>query len=181
MASGGPAVGSSGWTVGPDPFITIGAAESPEEQQLFNVQGATRLSDGSIAVLNAGTGEVRLYDSAGRFTGAAGGRGQGPEEFRNMSLLGTLPGHSLLIFDSRNARFSVVSPEPAVARTFPPGSDVGGGALSSVGLLSGGRIAMHGPSILGDDVGSRSATPSMSGPASGSSSGATTPTAHSRP
>lgn len=157
-SDGARAGGSLDWTVGTEPLVRIGTAEGPEEQQLFNVQGATRLSDGTIAVLNAGTGEIRLYDSAGAFTGSAGGVGQGPEEFRNMSLVGTLPGDSLLIYDSRNTRFSVVSPDPAVARTFPPGSGLGRGALSAVGLFSGGRMVLHGPTILGDDVANRSGT-----------------------
>lgn len=135
------------WRIGAEPSVEIGSDPILVEAQLHDVSGAARLSDGRIALVNAGSSEVRVFDEGGRFVAAAGREGQGPGEFLAMSLLGVLPGDSILIWDVRNARFSVMSPEPRFARAFSPGQELSSGTLAAVGLLSGGWPVMQGPLI----------------------------------
>lgn len=140
------------WRVGPEPFVTIGSPDGPEPYQLYRVMGATRLSDGSIAVANAGTGQLRVYGPDGVFLGAAGGEGGGPGEFRSMTLVGRLPADSVLLYDGRARRFSVMAPGPAFARSFGPGAGVGEGSVAAVGVPGTGDIAVQGPSAFPENL-----------------------------
>jgi hypothetical protein len=69
------------WTLNPEPDVSIGVLEGESQYQLFRVTGAVRLRDGIIALANAGTQELRYFDSTGTFLRSAGGRGKGPGEF----------------------------------------------------------------------------------------------------
>jgi len=147
-----PAGAALPWTVSPEPSLVIGAAEGQPYEQFFQIRGAAMVSDGRIAVANAGTREVRVFDSHGAFVGSVGREGDGPGEFRSLLLVGTLPGDSILVYDVSNRRFSVVSPEPAFSRSFRPGTEVGDGSLSPVGVLANGNFVTRGPSPLGGDM-----------------------------
>lgn len=106
------------WAVADTPLADIGAASGDSLQQLFRVQDAVRLSDGRLAVANAGTGEIRFYDAGGRHVETAGGQGQGPGEFQRLGLLCRLPGDTLLAWDRLERRVSVFSPEGDFLRSF---------------------------------------------------------------
>src|SRR5687768_1740535 len=54
------------WDARGEPVVDIGGGEDPE-QDLDLVRGAVRLSDGRIVVANTGSGELRVFDRAGRF------------------------------------------------------------------------------------------------------------------
>ena len=70
------------WTVNQDPRITLGSIDGVEQPQLFSrVQGATRLPNGNIAVLDEQTRELRIFDSKGEHLTTVGGSGEGPGEF----------------------------------------------------------------------------------------------------
>jgi hypothetical protein len=66
-----------GWLVGQDPVLSIGTFQGDSIYQLFQVEGAKRLQDGRIAVSNAGSGEIRIFDVEGRFLMAHGRKGKG--------------------------------------------------------------------------------------------------------
>jgi hypothetical protein len=107
----------------------IGSGEEPEAQ-LYLVEGATRLSDGTIAVANGGTGEIRFFDPLGRFVQAVGGIGGGPGEFRmedgpGLRFLTHLDGDTLLAWDLLAQRVSVFSSEGALVRSTRLGSAAG--------------------------------------------------------
>lgn len=106
------------WAVADTPLADIGAASGDSLQQLFRVQDAVRLSDGRIAVANAGTGEIRFYDAGGQHVETAGGQGQGPGEFQRLGLLCRLPGDTLLAWDRLGRRVSVFNPEGGFLRSF---------------------------------------------------------------
>lgn len=139
------------WTVAPEPALVIGAAEGEADRQLYQVRGARRLSDGRTVVANAGTRELRVFGPDGAFLGAAGGEGGGPGEFRSMALVGVLPGDSILLYDSRSRRFSVLTSDPAFVRSFGPAPEVGG-SVRPRGLLADGRIVADGPAATGELV-----------------------------
>ncbi len=77
-----------GWALSPEPEVVIGLAEGDERYLLSEVAGVRRLSDGRIAVLDAGSYRVRVYDGAGRHLMDLGGEGDGPSEFRWPQFLG---------------------------------------------------------------------------------------------
>jgi hypothetical protein len=96
------------WTLDPDPILEIGRGGPDDE--LFRVRGAARLSDGRIAVGNAGTQEIRVYSAAGGFERSFGGAGEGPGEFDSMFGIESVD-DTLYAHDFRPARISRFTPE----------------------------------------------------------------------
>jgi hypothetical protein len=70
------------------------------------VVGAARLDDGRLAVMNAGSNELRIYDESGAFVSAHGREGEGPGEFRGATRL-NLIGDTLAVYDARLHRLSL--------------------------------------------------------------------------
>jgi hypothetical protein len=95
------------WTVDSLPDLEIGTVGGNESYQLFRVTGAAQLSDGRVFVVNAGTQEVRFFDSEGTFLSSVGGRGEGPGEYRFPVLVPALVYDTILIFD-RGRQVSVL-------------------------------------------------------------------------
>ena len=54
------------WTLVGQPELQLRAVEGDSAEQFFRVSGAVRLSDGRIAVANAGSQELRLFAPDGR-------------------------------------------------------------------------------------------------------------------
>lgn len=96
--------------VGSTPVVSIGTAEGDEPYQLFRVFGATRLSDGRVALVNQGSQSVRVYDAHGRFLAAWGRAAEGPGEFRDAFYLWRLPGDTLWVGDYRPWEFEIFAP-----------------------------------------------------------------------
>lgn len=97
--------------------------EGAAEYQLFEVQGAARLSDGRIVVANAGTHELRFYSGTGEHLRTVGGEGGGPGEFQNIRTLAGLEGDSLLVYDWGQRRVSMFDATGAFVRSFTPGAE----------------------------------------------------------
>ena len=112
------------WRVGTAPTLEIGMAEGPAEYLLSNVRSARRRSDGSVAVANGGSAEIRIYGPDGRHLRTVGGRGGGPGEFQMLLWIQTLPGDSLLAYDLGARRLSLFSP----AGDFVTSTTIGGEA-----------------------------------------------------
>lgn len=75
---------------------------------LIQVRGGTVLSDGRIAVLAAGTWQVRFYDAGGQFQNATGRNGRGPGEFLTPSWLGHGGADTLFVWDAAQRRLTVL-------------------------------------------------------------------------
>lgn len=126
-------------TVTPEPSMNIGNVEGTPGQDLYRVFGATRMSDGRIAVVNQGSQELRFYNPEGEFLSASGGEGEGPGEFMNAFLLLTPGADTLWVGDYRPWNWEVftpagewvraIRPEPAMAN--PP---------RELAVLAGGRM-----------------------------------------
>lgn len=97
---------SSGWRIGPDPTVVFGAEESPPVEW-FRVEGAVRLDDGRVAVLDAGDKVLRYFAEDGSLIRTVGGEGEGPGEFASPTGPVTLDGDTVLVFDQRLRRFSL--------------------------------------------------------------------------
>ena len=75
-----------------------------------------RLSDGSLAVANGGSNEVRIYSADGNHTASLGGEGDGPGEFR--AIVGfDNAGDSLIVLDA-NGRVTFFAPDRALLGTY---------------------------------------------------------------
>ena len=113
-----PADGSRlGWRIGGEPAVTIGKLEGEEPYMLFVATDATRLSDGRIVVVNAGTHELRVFDGAGIHMDTWGGRGDGPGEFRApIGQVAHLPGDSVVVWSPQQPFLTVFDPTGSVRR-----------------------------------------------------------------
>jgi hypothetical protein len=129
----------SGWRVAPEPVLSIGTLEGEWTDQLFGVREAMRLPDGRIAIANAGTEEIRIYGPDGSFLNVFGGDGEGPGEFQGLSLVGILPGDTLVAVGRRSQRITLVHPEEGFIRTVTP-EGLPDGPLEGYGLLADGRM-----------------------------------------
>jgi hypothetical protein len=91
-----------------------------------SVSGPVRLGDGRLAIANAGTHEVRVYDPSGTQVHASGRAGDGPGEYRMLAGIWRGPGDSLLVSDFLARRVSVLDREARFARSFSLGGNTGG-------------------------------------------------------
>jgi hypothetical protein len=104
VTSSGPAWGSGeGWRLDTAAVVVMGE-EDGERGQLWQVTGVTRLTDGRVAVLNSGSGEIRFFSREGRLLGAAGGMGGGPGEVQFAMGFSRGPGDTLVVLDNNGDR-----------------------------------------------------------------------------
>ena len=94
------------WTLSDLPFLEIGVREGEEPYQLHRAQSSVLLGDGRIVVANAGSQELRFFDSEGLYLSAVGGDGEGPGEFRFPTRVRRAGQDSLLVWDQRLQRVS---------------------------------------------------------------------------
>lgn len=107
---------SDAWRVEPEPLLDLGAAGTGPGHEFFRVRGMRRLSDGSLAVANGGSSEVRLYSAEGSHIASLGGEGDGPGEFRVIVGFDNA-GDSLIVLDA-NGRVTFFAPDRALLGTY---------------------------------------------------------------
>lgn len=100
----------------PAPAIRIGTVDGPANYQFFKARGVASLSDGTIAVLNAGEHELRFYDQTGHFIRTVGRQGNGPGEFQFPVGL-RRSGDTLSVVDMVANRLTEIAPDGQVLRT----------------------------------------------------------------
>jgi hypothetical protein len=86
------------------PLVSIPDAAPDGRYTMGTMQGAHRMGDGSIAVW-AGP-DLYLFDSTGQFLRRAGGRGEGPGEFRAISGAGECTAGQLTLWDAAERRLT---------------------------------------------------------------------------
>ena len=97
--------------LGVEPTFLVGADEDDDALWFTEVAGVARLSDGSVAVADRGTGQVRIFDSDARHSRTMGGRGEGPGEFRTLWGISVLADDTLWATDISSSRHSIFSAE----------------------------------------------------------------------
>ena len=107
-----------GWKVVDSPLVDIGDVD--------HVLGPVRLSDGRLAIANAGTNEVRIYDARGAHLKSSGRAGSGPGEYRNLVGIWAGPADSLMVSDILVRRLTVLDREGVFARSLSLGGTAGG-------------------------------------------------------
>ena len=133
-----------GWRVGPEPAVTIGAAEGEEPYLFQHVIGATRLGDGRIVVANYGSMELRIFDGvSGTHLATRGGVGEGPGEFGDLMDVLRLPGDSIMAWGFP-LRASIFDPAGNFVRGFrmerQAETTVGLRPIMPVAAMEGGSI-----------------------------------------
>lgn len=137
-----PGPGTTTIALTDEPLATIGGPGRGPGHELFQVGSGTVLEDGTIVLANGGTVELRFYDRTGAYLRSVGGQGEGPGEFEAVSLVGAFGGDSLMVWDSRQRRFSVLASDGSFARSFRT-SSVPGVIPTAIGALSDGRVVLR--------------------------------------
>jgi hypothetical protein len=120
-----------------EPRVTIGESFG-EGHTLHRVFGGMLLQDGRIAVGDGSAGEIRIFEPDGRHAYSTGGLGSGPGEFRSINWIGRMPADSILVWDLRLRRFSVLDPGGAYVRDFRP--EVREGQIRPIAVHDDGSI-----------------------------------------
>ena len=142
-----PAWGGAEWSLSPEPILSIGQQDGDAAYLFHGVLRALQLSDGRIAVANQGSSEIRFFDAEGRFLSGVGGEGDGPGEFRLMSLVWRLPGDTIVVSDSRG--LTVLDPRGGYVRTIQIDLTDSGLRAQPVGRLDDGTILGLSGSLAG--------------------------------
>lgn len=133
ITPGAAALASAGWRVDSIPNFEVGGGASAEEA-LYRVQGVRGLPGGRVLVMDAGSAELRFFDSAGRLVQRVGARGEGPGEFMDPVLLQTPGGDSLVVFDAPLLRLQVFSQAGEHQGVLPLWANWPGGRRPPLGL-----------------------------------------------
>jgi hypothetical protein len=138
--------GSAAWSVRAEPLLRLGAAGADRGDQFHRVAGGVLLGDGRIAIANAGSHEIRWYGPSGTLVAQAGRAGQGPGEFSGLAAIARMPGDSVVAYDVRLRRLTVLGPTGALVRvaSLDIGDHVGMEFPSLEGVLHDGTLLMAG-------------------------------------
>lgn len=89
----------SPWQIGDTPLLDLTVTGTGPAHEFHRVTDATRLRDGSIAITDEGSRQVRLFSGTGAFVAAVGGAGEGPGEFARLASVHELSDGSVIAFD----------------------------------------------------------------------------------
>lgn len=101
---------STAWRLDPEPVLDLHALGPADAYTFFRIRGMRRLGDGTLAVANSGTGEIRLFSELGDHIASVGGQGEGPGEFGRLEGI-ELVGDSIFALDS-DGDIAVFGPAP---------------------------------------------------------------------
>ncbi len=142
----------AGWSLSPQPSLTIGGGGTSDSAQIYQVAGAVRLMDGRIVVADAGVSQVRVFAADGRRLAAWGHKGEGPGEYTQPHLAGRTHGDSVVVFDASLRRATVLDPDNGGVRSYLVGN-FGGGYPNAQGVLANGSIAIGGGMYFSSETG----------------------------
>jgi len=138
-----PEFSTESWRIEPDPVVTIGVLEGPDEYVLTNPIDIVVLGDGTIVIVLAQSRlfELRYYDDGGTFLRKVGRWGQGPFEVSQpiLLLVDRVPGDSILVY-SIDTRYSLFGPNGEKVRSgrlsdIPPFSFASSIDASNLGII----------------------------------------------
>jgi len=97
----------SRWQVRPEPEVTLGAVEGEAHELFSDIRDVTVLSDGSVAIADGGSQEIRIFSESGQYLRSLGRAGEGPGEFAGgLAWLREISDGRLVAFDRRNLRMT---------------------------------------------------------------------------
>ncbi|MDZ4673599.1 MAG: hypothetical protein SGI84_04030 [Gemmatimonadota bacterium] len=144
--AGGVWAPGSGWSLGAEPMVQLGGNATEPSYDFSQVTGALMLGNGSIAVANSSSSEIRFFDAAGVYQFASGRQGSGPGEYGAITGMFRTPADSLVVLDILVRRLTVLGPDGGVGRSFSLGG-LGGAMVPG----ADGSISMSLPAGLLDD------------------------------
>ena len=103
------------WTLVED--LRLGVADGEGPEAFFRIMALLVDRQGSIHVLNGGSGDVRVFDAQGGLQRTIGRRGEGPGEFGEASGFALAPDGALWVVDYGLGRYSVFAPNGDFERT----------------------------------------------------------------
>ena len=127
-----------GWQIGPDPTVTIGAADGEAPYLLYRVGKPATLADGSIVVPEGISSQVRVFDAEGVHLRSWGGYGEGPGKFDELRSVARWRGDSIAAWDHYPHRgVSIFDSEGNLGRVVALGM---GQPDRSITVLRGGSL-----------------------------------------
>jgi hypothetical protein len=135
------AVGAPRWRADTSSATWIGRRDGIE---LFGVTAAVQAADGRTIVADAGSRRILFFDRQGLLEGTAGGEGEGPGEFKDISFLSLTAADSLLVWDRRLRRVSLLSSMGSFARSFTLEATDSVPFASIFGVYTDGSLAATG-------------------------------------
>ncbi|MBW3553970.1 MAG: hypothetical protein KY466_10690 [Gemmatimonadetes bacterium] len=136
--------GRAAWEVDDAPVLRLGGAQGTGPEQFHRLAAALR-TDHGVVVADGGSGEIRWFDSTGAHVRTAGGTGEGPGEFLQLSWIGRGPDGSILAWDRRLRRLSRFSDGEFLGDSRPPLPDDRPFPVTHGVLPDGTVIASPGP------------------------------------
>ncbi|MDX1394730.1 MAG: hypothetical protein R3195_10065 [Gemmatimonadota bacterium] len=136
----------AGFVVDPDPVLDLTASGVGEPHEFFGVAAARRLSDGVIAVSDAGSSSIRFYGPDGALIRSIGREGEGPGEFLAVRGLERTAGDTLGVFDFRNRRLALIPPGGETVDPLPLPPE----RVTDLRMLPGGELLLE---LSGDQPG----------------------------
>lgn len=101
------------------PQLVLGTADGPDHTLFNGVAGAVRLSNGVIAIGDAGNNRVLFFDGRGGFLRTVGRLGDGPGEYRQPRWFGRCSSGNMAVHDGAHARLTLLSPSGELRGTEP--------------------------------------------------------------
>ena len=105
--------------------LSIGVEAGAEEYMFGRVHSVAVAADGMIYVADSRPIVVRAYSEDGTFRGRIGREGQGPGEYAAAPRLQVLPDGTLVMWDLRGRRISLLSTEGEYLRSFSVAAGTG--------------------------------------------------------
>ncbi len=87
--------------------------------ELYRVTVARLLESGRLVIGNSGTGELLYVDESGEIAIRAGGEGDGPGEFRAITVIPAVRGDTIVVYDTRLGRLTTLDAAGELVDTRP--------------------------------------------------------------
>ncbi len=140
-------MGLLSWSLADTPTTQVGELEGSEAYQLFRVADAHLRTDGSIVIADGGSQQIRVFDRNGEHVASWGQRGEGPGEFTLLTQIDAWPGDSLIAWDGRLRRLSVLDHDGALGRTLTLQARENMSSFGPVHVLSSGSVIATGTAL----------------------------------
>jgi len=101
-----PAASQGVWHLSPRPNLTLGEASDPAHLVFHGVTGALLLDDGSVAVADGGSREIRMLSDDGSLLRRFGRQGDGPGEFRILAWIARCGASGITSLDGATGRIT---------------------------------------------------------------------------
>lgn len=117
---------------------------------LFGVTATLQAADGSIVVADRGNHRILFFNRSGELERSIGREGEGPGEFKSINVLSLAWSDSLLVWDGRLRRLSVLDPSGVFVRSLPLQTTDSVPFASVVDVYADGSLVANGFVDTGD-------------------------------